>query len=231
MVPCMEPVKHVAALGSKLLQAGGAAAPASGGAVAHEAGEHASIVVDYKLHVTTRANVSKQPADLRAGLSALYRRPTQKSGHHLSGEHPELAEAWPGRRRRSHARQAATLGARSASGRKKHWQSSDDIAQSMSHTRHSCSQHGTCGKRRPQAKKPSTNRRCTQARPQGQSPWQEGVPRGTRKGWQRQPEQVEHDVCKMDFVDKASRCNRNPRTCQRMHNRADSRRHRRRGAR
>lgn len=70
MVPCMEPVKHVAALGSKLLQAGGAAAPASGGAVAHEAGEHASIVVDYKLHVTTRANVSKQPADLRAGLSA-----------------------------------------------------------------------------------------------------------------------------------------------------------------
>ena len=70
MVPCMEPVKHVAALGSKLLQAGGAAAPASGGAVAHEAGEHASFVVDYKLHVTTRANVSKQPADLRAGLSA-----------------------------------------------------------------------------------------------------------------------------------------------------------------
>ena len=69
MVPCMEAVEDVVALRSKLLQGGRAAASAPGGAVAHEAGEHASIVVDNKLHVAARANVSEQAADLCARLA------------------------------------------------------------------------------------------------------------------------------------------------------------------
>ena len=86
--------------------------------VAHEAGEHASFVVDYKLHVTTRANVSKQPADLRAGLSASTSRQMADctAGQHKSQDTtcPASTQSWqrpwPGRRRRSHARQAAHAG-------------------------------------------------------------------------------------------------------------------------
>ena len=153
MVPCMEAVEDVVALRSKLLQGGRAAASAPGGAVAHEAGEHASIVVDNKLTSgeseclrASRRSVCTTRHQHKPTHGRLYRRPKQRSGRHRSGEHPELAEASPGRRCRSHARQASTPGARPASGRKKHWQGSDDTAQSRFDRRHSCSQQGMCGK-------------------------------------------------------------------------------------
>ena len=137
------------ALRSKLLQGGRAAASAPGGAVAHEAGEHASIVVDNKLHVAARANVSEQAVDLCVRLATSTSRHMadctagQNKGQDATG--PASTQSW--QRLRRAAGVEVTLGKhpRRVRGRRpaeEAWQDSDDTAQSRFDRRHSCSQQG-----------------------------------------------------------------------------------------
>ena len=107
MVPCMEAVEDVVALRSKLhaarwksrgLGAGRRGCARSGRACKHCRRQQTARRGESECLRASRRSVCTTRHQHKPTHGRLYRRPKQRSGRHRSGEHPELAEASPGRR-------------------------------------------------------------------------------------------------------------------------------------